>query len=336
MRKRWVGFAALVIAVGLITVVALERSGVEVMSLVATGPNRVTCEGYPEKRVYLENQSWVSPQPGDPAHPGTGQQGHIHVGACVPLLQDVTSATLELDIKVQLHNVPGQPLRMRVYMYQMGPPEVRFVPPPIPTCDTADCETWVHASLPLSQIAVSGWGELTMAVWVDMEDGRHTWYNWPRWFINVQNGKPVRTNQPSFDVAPLIRIGGDTWLSWPEGGRTNYSQVSIATEDFPWNFETGELIPISGVWQPEVTYLGTNVAKQVYGEGLALIDPRLHAVPTDLGTVVYDGPGGVRQLSIDTTMLTNGQHRLLLASCDPRPDGVENCGVLVVPFLVGN
>lgn len=320
-----VGVAALALVVGLTTVVVNQS---------VTAPNSITCEGYDEPRVYLENQSWVSPQPGDPSHPGTGQQGHIHVGTCFPLHQTITADVLPFDIRVQLHNVPGTPLRMRVFIYQMGPVEVVLEPPPIAGCAVADCDVWVHVDFPIGDVTTSGWGQMGLSFWVDMGDG-HEWYNIPRWFLNVENGAPPRTNEPSFTLQPRITIGGDTWLNPIGVSHTNYSQASIAIEDFPWDFETGELIPISGTWTPDVDFAPRS--PQVARTGKALIDPFLHAVPANLGTVIYDGPAGKRQLSIDTLSLTDGKHRLLLVSCNPNfPGGFENCGVLVVPFLVAN
>lgn len=314
-------------------VAALSVAAFVVVQVNDSAPNRVTCEGYAEPRVYLENQSWVSPMPGDPAHPGTGEQGHIHVGTCFPLHQTITADVLPLDIRVQLHNVPGTVTKMRVFLYQMGPVQVEMIPPPIEHCPTADCDIWVHVDFPIGKVTTSGWGQI--GIWVDVDMEGKQWYNIPRWFLNAQNGAPLRTNEPSFDRHPRITIGGDTWLAPGAVSHTNYSQASIAIEDFPWNFETGELIPISGTWTPDVDFAFTNT--RVARTGKALIDPFLHAVPANLGIVIYDGPGGRRQLSIDTLSLTDGKHRLLLVSCNPSfPGGFENCGVLVVPFLVAN
>ena len=72
-------------------------------------PDPLTCQGYPEKRVYLESQSWWEPQKGPPEHPGTGKQGHIHVETCFPLYQTLGgTGTIGFDITIRLHNMPGQ------------------------------------------------------------------------------------------------------------------------------------------------------------------------------------------------------------------------------------
>jgi hypothetical protein len=73
-------------------------------------------------------------------------------------------------------------------------------------------------------------------------------------------------------------------------------------------------------------------------EALVLIDPALHANPPNFGRIVLSNNGRWdrwEKLSIDTTTLTDGKHRLLIGGCDTRPDG-KNCGVLVVPFTVSN
>lgn len=294
-------------------------------------PNPVTCEGYPEKRVYLENQSWVSPQLGPASHPGTGKQGHIHVATCFPLHQTLTDDTLSLDIRVQLHNVPGVVKEFRTIAYQMGGGSAAAVFSTVPSCANTDCDTWVHVDLLLDRLTYSGWANIWPGLFIRMDDGQQ-WYNVPRWFVNIQNGKPTRPNEPSFGGQPRIWIGGDTWLP-AVAPASNYSPAEILIADFPWNFTTGQAIPVSGIWQPRVW-----VGKSADIHGMAMIDPALHANPPSHGTMVYDGPGGsLRTLTIDTTALSNGPHRLSLVACNVvRSDFDEHCGVLVVPFTVDN
>ena len=121
------------------------------------------------------------------------------------------------------------------------------------------------------------------------------------------------------------QITGSSWFTNPGGSK--YARAEIAEADFPWNAATGELVPLSGTWRPRVSF--------DKAQGLVLIDPALHADPPSRGLVAYEGAGGKQTLSIDTTTLRDGQHRMLLVNCDPRPAG-RHCGVLVVPFLVRN
>lgn len=312
MKK--VGLVAAGLAVGVAAVLLVS----------AEAPNPVTCEGYPERRVFLENQSWVDPQPGDPSHPGTGKQGHIHISTCFPLMQEVTSDTLSLDFRVQMHNVPGIPTTFVLNTYRVGGREGRMNIPYKTPCLVADCDFWMHVDFPLSEVTESGWTEFHIYLHVRNTDGK-IWYNLPRWWFNLQNGAPDSGNVNN------VQIGGDTWLSADVVGEGsgNYNKVIIAPEDYPWDFETGEMIPISGTWQPRIDFQSGTF-------GMVLIDPVLHANPPDRGLVVHEGDGSKQTLSIDTTELSDGIHRLTLISCDERPSGTDNCGVLVVRFLVDN
>lgn len=310
----------------------------------SVAPNPLTCEGYAEKRVFMENQSWVEPQTGLATHPGTGQQGHIHVSTCFPLYQVVTSPTLSLDIRLQLHNVPGKVSAMRVELYQMGGPvasgtgTMRRTIPSGGDCAVADCDRWLHIDFPLSEATESGWVEFEMYVIVSQRNSAGTgtgqnWYNLTRWFFDLQNGKPPRANIFGVPDRVNVYIGGDTWLEQMSGSGTKYAAARIDPATFPWNVQTGEAIPVSGIWTPIASFNGD--------EGRVLIDPRLHAVPPDLGLEVFKADTtGWTPIPVDTTQLSNGPHRMLLISCDDRPAALpvpqRNCGVLVVPFIVEN
>lgn len=304
--------------------------------------DRITCVGYPEQRIMMENQAWVEPQPGRASHPGTGHQGHIHVSTCFPLHQVVTSPVLSLDIRVQFHNVPGivQNFHVGTYVPAAGVPgagESVFIEIPMDNCPAEDCDRWIHVDFPLAEVPSSGWTEFHMYPTVNLVDAngvkiRQHWYNVPRWFFDIQNGAPPR--DPPL-AANKIRIGGDTWLS-PEGGvGAKYSEARIHTPSFPWDLSTCQPIPVSGVWSPQVWFDGD--------EGRAIIDPALHAHPPNLGWEVWRGvPVATATkpkrmtIDIDTTRLTNGPHRILLISTSIRPSGMRNSGILVVPFTVSN
>ncbi len=297
----------------------------------AADPDPLTCEGYPEKRVYLENQSWVSPQPaGEVPHPGDGQDGHIHVGTCYPLFQTLTGDTLSLDINFKLHNVPGDPQWLIVQAYGLNTDAIRvdkLGPWPFKDgCDVVDCQEWFHFDFPLDDVATSGWTQIGIWYAVQLDSGIK-WYNINNWSVFVDNGAPS-------DPTPLEetdRIGGDTWIQNSNG--SNYSETWITSEFFPWDSTTGEFVPVSGVWEPEVSFC---CSYKPGTTGFATVDPAQHGqIP---GTIVYDGPAQFDlPLSIDTTVLANGMHKLLLASCNPNVSGgLTQCGVLVVPFEVQN
>jgi hypothetical protein len=223
---------------------------------------------------------------------------------------------------VQLHNFPG---RVKNIGVQANPipkaARVEFVPEW--RCPTSDCSRWIHMEFPLRDVERSGWMPFLFKVNAFMADGSH-WHTLTGWQANVQNGKP-----PLGTGTPWLRVRGDTWLENTTPGGSKYSTANIDKAEFPWNATTGEPIPKSGIWRPTVFFQGKKF-------GQVLIDPALHANPPNLGWEVYKGPYLWRTLTIDTTRLTNGKHRMLLISCHNHDSGRENCGVLAVPFIVQN
>lgn len=311
-------------------------------------PDPVNCTGYPEPRIYLDNQSWWTPQPGPPSHPGTGQTGHIHVGMCFPLYQTITTDTLHLDVTVKLHNIPGTPDWLRFTSYNdqtellRGPADQspsKYVPP----CPTNTCEYTIPWDVPLTAaspfvsyyqqpIRYNGWHQVAVYLNVGQTNAQIQ-RNWQRFYVNFQlpglpQGTPGTVEDTFGTLASIYSswAGGDTWYS-DNGGGSKYSRADMLRSSIPWSEATGALTPLSGVWTPTVRYASN---------GFAYIDPALHASPPSKGTVVLDdGAPGVRTLSIDTTHLANGLHHLLLGSSGVLSTGT-NTGVLVIPFLVQN
>jgi hypothetical protein len=127
---------------------------------------------------------------------------------------------------------------------------------------------------------------------------------------------------------------GDTYYpSIPE----SYAQVGLARADLPYVESSLAPKPVSGTWTPRVFFEKDTA--------FAYVDPKLHASPVDLGLVVLDeniSNNSFRDLSIDTTRLENGWHRLLVGTCNldvaagSPPDVGDHCGALVVRFQVAN
>src|SRR2546426_10319241 len=69
----------------------------------SAAPNSLTCEGYPQARVFVDAQSWWRTTPG---MSGT-DFGHVHVGGCIPERETLSENT-QLDVRGMLHDNPGQ------------------------------------------------------------------------------------------------------------------------------------------------------------------------------------------------------------------------------------
>jgi hypothetical protein len=303
--------------------------------------DRVNCTGYPEPRIYLENQSWWEPQardPADPDHPGTGKQGHIHVGTCFPLYQRLSGDTLRLDIKLQLHNMTGVAMHLRIDAYgdyHHEVPRATWTGDPNQGwhCETTDCEKWVSVDFPLSRVQYRGDHEFMVFLIVWKSDASVKQNNISRWhaYIDLPRPEPAsdsivaKTRQEAW-----IGTGGDTWHPTVGGGK--YGRVGMMREDVPWNELTGRLKTISGIWRPRI-----NFEKQ---KNFVYVDPHLHAVPPHKGTVVWEqmttNTGYVtKRFAINTRTLKNGLHRLVFGTGNVTPGGI-NTGVGVIPFRVRN
>jgi hypothetical protein len=297
-------------------------------------PNRETCAGYPEKRVFLESQAWWS------AMPGTGKTGHIHIGMCVPLYQTLTSDTLHLDMKWQLHDFEGAfapdfwATVEGTSIFTVGlkdfPVKDAGLWKPI-QCAMMQCEGWISYDLPLKDVPISGWQWLNIYPRGFLGDGRGPLRPLSLWPINVQNGKPdgsiASANSP---------IAGGSWFVKPPNNSLKYALVGLARPEIEklWNPSTGELVSKSGKFDITASFdmPGARV----------MVDPAFHAMPPSAGTVVLDktvaesdGHGVPHTVTIDTTKLANGRHRLVFQTRHDRVDG-QHSGLFVLPFLVAN
>lgn len=324
----------------LLTLLALAALVLATSSTPATtAPDRVNCTGYPEPRIFLENQSWWEPQardPADPDHPGTGKQGHIHVGTCFPLYQQLSGDTLHLDINLKLHNITGFANQLRIDAYgdrtYMAPRTTWLGGEKRWHCETVDCERWVSVDVPLSGLQFGGDHEWNVFLMVWKSDGSQKQYNVSRWHASVNRPLP---EPPTGSVVARTResgrvgTGGDSWFTTTSGG--NYARVGMLRSDIPWNEKTGQLNPVSGIWRPRLFF--------EKHKNFVYIDPQLHAVPPHKGVVLSeatsDDGATTGQLSIDTRRLSNGLHRLVFGTGNVTRNGTHS-GVGVIPFLVLN
>jgi hypothetical protein len=275
----------------------------------------IDCSDFPEPRVWTEAQSWWSRADGaDPA--ATTDFGHLHVGACIPE-RDTLSANTTIPVRVVMHNNPGKLLDLSlVFKGTDYETTVAKLVPAWRTCAETTCEQWLTAPVDIAKFGHSGLQEIRVRGFVDEPDGKrmHASLNWQTY---IANGKSKS------DVTRKPYLRGKGWYT--DFGYCEPDVLSVPLPDGP----------VSGVWEPKV--------KQV-DHGSGDVDPSHHRVALDAdahagipGTVLLDGPGPLPEttLSIDTTQLADGPHRLV-QRVDCEKDGQGNSGVLVAQFHVDN
>jgi hypothetical protein len=345
--RRRLAFLPIAIAAAATATSILALSGV-----AATSPALYPCAGvpadapqklYPEKRYFLETQAWWSPMPGhSPDEPFQERTGHMHVGTCVPLYQTVSGGKLHLDMKWQLHmmqGVNGQgaplPLSFIVYVEQLtkGVNLRNLGLWKGDACTTMQCDGWVSVDFDYSD-APSGWGNLNAFIQSFFTDGRQmrTLNHWP---VNFQTANsPAPAGTPGV-LSPSAYTGGESWFTQAEGGSA-YARSIVQRPELEklWNPATGTLVPKTGSFH--ITISGEKDGNR------AMIDPAMHAMPPVIGTVLVDEPAGTAgklyksyDLTIDTTKLTNGIHKLVFQNIYKRNAG-DQSGLIVLPFLVAN
>lgn len=272
--------------------------GITTTDHAAAVPDPLTCEGYAEKRVFVESQGWWIP-----TNEGVGE--HIHVATCFPHAETV-KGTVDFDVRVMLHDS-----KAKAYLLRIAVGSTVLVQKSISmACDT-DCTQWHKLSLDTTKWAYDGRQELRFTVKAKEADGK-IHYQSTGWQAYFANGKPVQHYRSS----DLVIARG-----WYTGYDYTNAQLDSALP----------AAPVSGTWSPRVKFTPKTTAGATY---MATIDPSFHV--GNAGTVVLSGAGsGSKTLSIDTTKLTNGRHNLVLLAHDKRTGGT-NSGVQVLPFTVQN
>jgi hypothetical protein len=307
MRSLLPAARALVVSLGLVAAVARGA---------LAEPDPLTCEGYPERRVFLESQSWWS----DARVPSPG--AHIHVGTCFPLFQEIRGV-VAFDVRLVLHGDPGETDQLRIQVRETdlnGGSTDAMEPVRVPLvwrCPLGEtCERWETVRVDTTQAAVDGRKEFRITLNVpstpEGPNGGNRQFQTTRWHAILANGgRPVR------DYEDHDRTGAAGWYTVSE-----YTNARIRDRDALHAAER----TLCGVWSP-----------QVLGEKdhlVVAVDSANHGL--DPGIVVYDGlaDGVWRQVGIDTSTLADGPHRLFLRADDALPNGTSS-GVFVIPFRVG-
>lgn len=280
-------------------------------------PNPLTCEGYPEPRVFVEDQAWWSQTPGEAG----SDFGHAHMGACIPERETLTRDTT-FNVRVILHDNPGKVkygalvvkgADYETTVYKTGTELAGF------TCPRGTCEKWVTFPLDLSSFERSGLQEVRFRLFIREPDGleMHTSLNWQ---VNVQNGAPRQ------DVTRRPWLRGKGWYTG-----AGYCEAVLTSVPVPD-------APLTWTWSPALRMMwdGDSTDLPVSGHSVTL-DPDFHRSPPEQGTVLEDGPGPWEgNVVIDPLRLSPGRHRLVSRADCADPRGSTNSGVLVVMFNVAD
>jgi len=294
----------------------------------------LTCTGYPEPRVFLEAQDWWRPTVS-----GTEDFGHVHMGVCFPLNQPV-SGVVHFDFVVQLHENPGLLQNVRIHLLDGNGQNHQVVSVKVGQTAAQHCPTnpmqcaWtIPVDLPTTVSTTDGYENWRGAAIVTHPgQGGTKQFAGAAWPILLANGKPVKSS-----ISPT-RIAGSSWYQGALYNEAEFLSPLPAT--------------VSGTWTPTVAmHPGSGGVKVTHS--FASLDPAFHAMPPYPGQVLLDRAGPYKgPVSIDTTTLSNGLHKLFIradapcdgttgSNCGTKPEGGTNnlsthSSVQVIPFIVAN
>ncbi len=277
-----------------------------------SGPDPVNCTGYAEPRVMLETQDWWAV----PGVPVEGMSQHVHLSTCFPLDQPIRGI-VPLDMHVQLHMNPGTLNEVDVSVFGDSLDVNQVAALPNYRCPTAQCDLWYHLDYDTTRVPVDGYLEFRFHAKVTSPDGT-IGYTSTGWSATLANGggRPVR----NYRTPPHIEARG-----WYTG--TDYENARLTS-----NLPSG---PVSGLWT-----FGVSLAKGSGGSPvthvLVSVDPKFHAEPVDRGRVIFEQNAQYKgPITIDTTTLSDGPHRLFLRTDATIASGTGS-GAMVIPFRVQN
>lgn len=277
-------------------------------------PNPVTCEDYPEPRVFLGAQSWWS----DSRNPFPG--AHIHLDTCFPLNQTI-SGTVDFDVRLILHHDPGEVEWLRIQAFKNTPNQYYRDGFPLRCPVDQTCEYWFHVQFDTSQAVRDGWTEFRMTFNIgstpEGPNAGNRQFETTRWHAFIRNGKSEACSSGGCDPS---RTGAAGWYTG-----SDYSNVRFMRHrDAALRFMTQ---PQSGVVE-----LQARGEKDVFE---VAVDAANHG--HDPGTVLFNGSGNDvwRTIVLDTTGFADGPHKLFLRTDDHVSSGTSS-GVFVLPFTVDN
>lgn len=290
-------------------------------------PNPLTCEGYPEPRVFISSQAWYQTPSMDTAH--------VHQEACLPERRTM-AADFTLDVRLVMHDNPGTYSNLDLVTKGVGYEDTipdRFTTPHY-SCPLGTCERWVQVPVRMSDFRESGLQEVRLRTFVnDFPDDPATsvdesacgkcMHASTNFQLYVENGRP----QANVTRFPFLRNKG----LWNDPGSApddfGYCEAGF-TDPLP-------MVPTTGTWNPRVRLVThSSDASFPVTQHTVTLDPDFHAGQP--GTVIKQGVSGYEgPVSIDTRTLSNGVHKLHLRSDCESGDAV-NSGIGVIHFVVAN
>jgi hypothetical protein len=266
---------------------------------------------------YTSAQSWWTSETG-----GT-DFGHLHAEGCVPERWFILGPT-PLKLKIVMHDNPStikihQSIVTKGKSYETT--VLKLTGGIGMTCPVGTCERTLDFVLSPAHFQESGLQEIRYRVFADTPDGNRMTAS-----LNYQAyvwDRVTPLSQWEFvNRMPYLRSKG--WYTDAEYCEASYLSVPLR-----------QLRNVRGLWRPAVKVLNHDSSLPV-SRHMVTIDPDFHA--HDHGQIVTEGEGQLpaTQLSIDTTKLANGWHKLAIkADCDD-PRGSVNSGIGIVHFKVAN
>lgn len=278
-------------------------------------PDPLTRAGYPQPRVFLEGQAWWTQAAGQPDQ-------HLHLGECFPLNQTVGGG-LRLDLRLLKHGTFGRSATLEI-IDEFQTECLRFVPQ-VPA-DQADTTTFVRVNLDTTCFP-DGYREIVMR-WTVKQPNGNMFTVRQKLPLDIENGKP-----DSNQIRNEVYGGGwydeiNPFRDWeyahalvrgPRGGDSAYS-LAPRSGTFSLNVEGGR--PVRSL--------------ETGASFVATLDPDFHNGNSGR-EILRVAAGYTGPLSIDTTRLSNGPHKLVMIEChEVAAEGKTFCGVVVLPFTVAN
>lgn len=261
----------------------------------------------------LASQDWWTPIA------GLGGEGHIHVEYKFPLGQTI-GGTVTLPFDFVLHHNRGAGRDFRIHDDTGKECYRRNIA--VPTDAMGDGKVHLDVVLDTNCFA-DGLRDIVFSWRIQQADGNLQIVRGQA-PVRIENGKTDNNWKPNFFL-------GGGWYKENNPSR-DWGYIHAILYSAP------PTAAVHGTWSPVVQYTRKARAAIVQNsEAFATLDPDFHV--GNQGTMLERSTSASSKhtLNIDTTRLTNGPHKLVMASCAAIPaEGKRHCGLLVIPFVVQN